>query len=239
MKKNIPVVLLHGWNITGKKYSKLSDFLKKKGYKVYAPDLPGFGTESLLKKTLELDDYVLFLKTFLAKHSLPKIFLVGHSFGGRVSIKFTAKYPQNIKKLILTGVPGLPPVRGCKIKFFGFVSKAGKIVFSLPLLSVFQKYARKGIYKLAGASDYQIASGKLKETFLKIIREDLVTPMQKISVPTVLIWGKKDKSVPEKIAKEMSRIITNSILEVFPQSGHKLPYENTDEFARTLLKHLK
>ncbi|MGH7245853.1 MAG: alpha/beta fold hydrolase, partial [Candidatus Levyibacteriota bacterium] len=46
------IVILHGWGKTGKDYSGIQSIFEKKGYKVFAPDLPGFGTNQLQKDSL-------------------------------------------------------------------------------------------------------------------------------------------------------------------------------------------
>src|SRR3989338_11260331 len=97
-----PIIILHGWGLRGSVYRKLIELLKQKGHKVFAPDLPGFGHEPLLNNSMKLDDYILFVKNFIAEKKIKKPIIIGHSFGGRVTVKYAFLYPDEIDKLILT-----------------------------------------------------------------------------------------------------------------------------------------
>jgi len=55
-----PLVILHGWNLSAAKFIPLSRELKKLGYRIYVPDLPGFGKNQKVEKPLNLSDYAIF-----------------------------------------------------------------------------------------------------------------------------------------------------------------------------------
>jgi pimeloyl-ACP methyl ester carboxylesterase len=104
-------------------------------YSILIPDLPGFGKSNEPNENWNLDDYVEFVDEFIKKASRKggfelvknilkkmqdgstgllsqwsqqtKPILIGHSFGGRIAIKYAAKYPEKIDKLILTGAAGI------------------------------------------------------------------------------------------------------------------------------------
>jgi len=65
MKKTI--LILHGWGVNGEKYQIIVGMLKEKGWVAFSPDLPGFGKEKLLKRTMNVDDYVDFVRDFIRK----------------------------------------------------------------------------------------------------------------------------------------------------------------------------
>ena len=104
------VVILHGWPLSGATFAPLSRALATKGYHAFAPDMPGFGNAKLPNKPYHLDDYVSFIQQYAAMRKLKKFILIGHSFGGRVALKFARKNSGMIERLILTGVPGFLPV---------------------------------------------------------------------------------------------------------------------------------
>ncbi len=236
--RKIPIVLLHGWQLNSDKYSLLRKLLIKEGYKIYIPDLPGFGRRKFLNKSLKIDDYVMFLSLYLRKKRINKCFLIGHSFGGRIAIVFASRQPNKIKKLFLTGTPGLIPVNKIKIISFLLISKIGKLILSLTPFFFLKQVLRKILYRLAGSSDYMHVEGVMKETFKNIIREDLVKYMKKIKVPTLLIWGSDDKTVPVTIAQKMSGIIKTSKLIEISCTNHRLPYQNPNRFWEAIKPHL-
>ena len=90
-----------------------------------------------------------------------------------------------------------------------------------------------------GARDYYRAEGKMRDTFKNIVREELVTSMKHVSVPTILIWGAQDIIVPVSIANHMKETIPGASLTVAPEFGHGLPYKNPKEFCSILLPWLE
>lgn len=236
---NSAIVILHGWNLYSLKYQKLIGEFKKEGFSVFAPDFPGFGQSQLPNKPYSLSDYVTFLNNYLSQKGVGKIILIGHSFGGRVGIKFASLYPEKVEKIILTGVPGFRPAMNIKIIFFKIIAKIGKLIFYKSILKIFAPIFKKILYKLIGEYDYTKTSGVMRETFKKIINEDLTSPMSKIKSPTYLIWGSNDTITPIWIAKKMQAVIKDSKLITLTGEGHSAVYKNPELFSKTVIKLLQ
>lgn len=226
------VIILHGWGLSGKKYDKLCEFLNSDGYKTYAPDLPGFGNEKLRKKSMTLDDYVDFVKDFIEEKKIQKPFIfIGHSFGGRIALKYSWKYPKDVSKLCLTGVPVIRDRSVIKKLFFVLATTGGKIMKILP--KNINNFFRKGLYFVIGEWDYYNA-GPLKQVFKNIIEEDLVEYMREVRVPTFLIWGKNDILTPASMVSKIKKINPSVRSKIVPNMTHKFPYESSERFAREL-----
>ena len=242
------LVILHGWQSSKEKWQKVKEILEKEGIKVIIPDLPGFKPETTLTKTWNLDDYIKWLKDFLFKKrtTCPELaegfFLLGHSFGGRVAIKFAEKYPEKLKGLILVAAAGIKK----KPSLFGkILSWGGKLVRKLkieeiPLIKTFWKLFRKFFYcYILRKTDYFQTSGFLKETMKNILAEDLTPLLERISVQTLILWGKKDKITPLKDALLMKEKIKNSRLEVFEKIGHSLRRESPELLIQKIKEFIK
>lgn len=237
--KQFPVLILHGWNLSSAYYQKLNILLKKNGFQVLSFDLPGFGKTKTPFVPLTLSDYVEFVFKKIKSAKLNKVIIIGHSFGGRIGIKLAAEYSQVIHKLILSGTPGINPVPWWKVILFRYVAKSGKLIFSLPIISLLKKQSRKLFHRIAGAYDYSRASGIMRTTFQNIINEDLIKPMRKIKTPALLLWGSNDKIVPVKVAKQMSLFINNSKLILIPSSGHDVMITKAVDFSGQIIEFLK
>lgn len=229
------IIILHGWKLSSDKYQKLQRIFNDKGYKVFAPDLPGFGKNSQVNKIYSLEDYADFVLNYVKKNKINSTILLGHSFGGRISLVIGAKHPSLIKYLVLTGVPGYLPAKKFKVNFFYYLAKIGKLIFCVFPFSLFAARARKLLYKSAGVFDYYHTSGYLRETFKKVIGTDLEPYMKMIKTPTLLIWGKEDKITPVWIAEKMHRNIINSKIIILPNEGHGLIYKNPKLFTKYVL----
>lgn len=225
MKQSI--IILHGWGLNGSKYNELSKILKNKGFDVYLPDLPGFGQESLKSESMNLDNYVDFVNKLIKQNKIEKPIIIGHSFGGRVGIKYSYIYPDNVSKLILTGVPVIRHIT-FKKRIVKVMAIAGHLFFDKAPGNI-NSILRKILYQSIGEWDYY-KSGSLKEVFKNIIKEDLLLYAKELIIPTLLVWGEDDKLVPVSDVVKIKKIIQDANFVIIPNVGHKLPYEKPELF---------
>ncbi|MCK4592145.1 alpha/beta hydrolase [Candidatus Parcubacteria bacterium] len=168
-----------------------------------------------------------------------KLVLIGHSFGGRIAIKYAVKCPEKIDKLILTGAAGIKRKLTVKQKIFFILAKIGKKIFSLPLINNLEKYAQKILYKATKEKDYYQASPRMKEVMKNVLDEDLTDYLDKIKNHTLLVWGKEDKTTPLADGKIMNEKIENSKLIVVDDANHSLPYQKAEKFVKIVEKFIK
>lgn len=235
-----PIIILHGWGreMSGERYHEIKELLQKDGQVVYAPDFPGFGKEPAPKKAIEFDNFVLFVKEFINKKKLTKVILLGHSFGGRVAIKFAAMFPNTVHSLILTGASGIPrPLPSFSKKIVFFATKILRPLFVIPPLSFFFKTFRKLVYYSIGEMDYYKA-GNLSDTFKNVYQVSILPDLPHITAPTLLVWGEKDVTIPVADGKKMEELIPNAKLVVIKNEGHSLPYANPQKFAEVITPFL-
>lgn len=104
----LPVVFVHGWGLGQHSYKRALKRLVHLGCQVYAPALPGFGgTAELPAEDFDLDGYARWLGAFLDAVGIEEpVFLVGHSFGGGVSIQFAHDAQARVRTLVLINSVG-------------------------------------------------------------------------------------------------------------------------------------
>lgn len=231
----LPILILHGWNVPVARYKPLANEFKKQGYMVFIPDLPGFSSNSDMKKPLTLQNYAVFVKQYMIKNGINKPIVIGHSFGGRIAILLISQDKNVFSKMILTGVPGYPPVVSFKVKAYKLIANIGNAIFSLPILNYFANSFRKLLYFSAGSFDYYKTSGVLRETFKNIISFDLRPLLAKINTSTLIIAGLEDKITPLWIAEKMHADIKNSKLITLAGEGHSVIYNNPTLFIKYVL----
>lgn len=232
-----PIVILHGWGLSKDRYDGLCTELQKKRFRVYSFDFPGFGAAKIPNAPLVLADYAAFLDGYLNKNNLKNPILIGHSFGGRVALKYQFMHPDRVHALILTGTPGFTPVAKKKLMVLIAAAKIGKIFLNVPFI-------RDWFYYVAGARDYYRARGPMKQTFKNIVQESLVDYMRAVRIPTVLVWGENDMITPIWVARKMTGVIRNSKLIIIPESDHGVSYKKPGifvahiyDFLLSLTKH--
>ena len=124
------VLVLHGWGASSDSWIKFQKALKDK--KIIIPDLPGFGKSKTPLTPWSVDDYVSWLENFINLENIRDFVLLGHSFGGRVSIRFAAKHPEKINSLILCSSAGIKTKPDLKTKIIHYGAKIGNAFFNHP-----------------------------------------------------------------------------------------------------------
>lgn len=232
------VLLMHGWGCSTATMALFEQTITTQcpGYTVYNIDLPGHGASDEPSEVFGIEDYTRVIEKFTRILGIEKPVLIGHSFGGRISILYSSRNP--VDKVILVDSAGVKPRRSLKyyVKVYSF--KAAKRV--LPLL-MGKKRAQAIIDAWrgkAGSADYAAASPMMRAILSKCVNEDLRSVMPRISAPTLLIWGENDTATPMRDAKIMERLIPDAGLVSFPGCGHYSFLDNPGQTRAVLANFL-
>lgn len=229
------VLFLHGWQDNFHTFDSLVSLLSPT-QRIIRLDLPGFGKSEVPKEAWNLDNYIQFVKDFIEKLDIQVYTLVGHSFGGRIAIKGEATNNLQAQKIILIGSAGIAINRTFRNLILKLLAKIGGLITYIPPLIFWREGLRKRMYSFIG-SDY-LNTGKLKETFLNIISEDLSASAKKITTPTLLIWGESDTVTPLSDGKQLAGQIADSKLKVISGAGHFVHKEKSQEVAKLVHEFL-
>lgn len=233
-----PILILHGWGGSSDSWQKVQEVLAIQGYKVIVPDLPGFGKSDYPRFPWTLDDYVQWLNDFTSALDFNVFFLLAHSFGGRIAIRFALKQRSKIKKLILCSSAGIKENPDFKTKVIIFLAKLGKKIFSWKILASFEGIFRKSFHRILCHRDYIKASPVMKATMKNILAEDLAGNLSSIKNETLIVWGEDDKMVPVKNAYFFKEKIGNSQLEVLKGVKHGIHLAEPEKLSEIILKFL-
>lgn len=234
------VLLLHGWGAPASTYRLIIDHLS--AYcRVIAPDLPGFGGSEEPTQAWNLDAFVDFAEEFVRFLGLDKAVLLGHSFGGRMIIKWMNRPGRTLQvpKIVLMDAAGIKPHHsfGYYIKVYRF--KVAKWFFQLPgIRRLFPDAVEKARQK-HGSADYRQASPIMRQSMVLAIEEDLTPLLPGIDAPTLLIWGENDTATPLADGRLMEQKIPDAGLVVLPGAGHFAFAERWGQCSRVLDAFLK
>jgi len=220
------LIFLHGWGLSSEIFKPFYHYLRN-DFAVYFLDLPGFG-KTPIEKTMTLKDYADYVFEFLKEKKMEKPIIIGHSFGGAVATKLAIIHPESISKLILVCASAIRQPRRKII----LLKKIADIL--KPLLP---EKLRRFILKLLklDKTDYaRIENPKLKETFKKVIAEDLKQDLFLVKSPTLVIWGEKDAETPLNEGKIIAEAISGAKLAIIKNAGHFLFLEKPDEFTKLI-----
>jgi len=226
------VLLLHGWGDDQTTFSGLMMKLSNK-YKLISIDLPGFGKTEPPKDVWTLDNYAGFVNAFLDKLKIGQVYaIIGHSNGGALAIRGLAQGKLNAEKLILLASSGVRNSHTAKRFAIKTIAKTGKVAtFWLPYGK--RQALRKKLYGVVG-SDMLVAP-HLQETFKNTVRQDIQNDAKILKLPTLLIYGDKDKATPLSDGKILANHIKGSKLEVISGAGHFV-YQDEPDKVETIIK---
>lgn len=202
--KGKDVLLLHGWGQNIEMMKPIGDNLCNK-CRVTILDFPGFGESLEPKCAWTIDDYSNMLEKFINKLGIKKPTIIGHSFGGRVAIRYSAH--NSIEKLVLFGSPCIRTQKELPLSV-----KILKGIKKLPGMDKLGEYMKKYI----GSRDYRAASPVMRQTLVNVVNADLSIYAKDIEEPTLLIWGEDDEEAPVADAKLLEGIMLDSALIVLP-----------------------
>ncbi len=232
-----PLLILHGWPSSSGKWQNIGELLAEKGLKIIIPDLPGFGKSQEPINAWNLDTYIEWIREFTEQVDDfgNSFYLLGHSFGGSLAVKFSVKYNQRVAMLFLVSASCIRKVTWSK-KMFYRASKVVKVFSFLPYYALF----RKAFYKfILRKSDYPYVQGIMKETYINVVSEDLSWRLSFVKVPTIILWGQKDAVTPLSDAQFIHERIRNSKLVVLPNVQHSLQLEAPEMLVQKILENLQ
>lgn len=211
------IIYLHGWGQNIEMMKPVADPFQDK-FDIVIIDLPGYGQSLEPKYAWTVYDYVDFLKEFLEKLKIEKPILVGHSFGGKISLLYASKY--EVEKLILFGSPYKQEITKMSLK-----TKTLKALKKVPVINKFEDFAKKHI----GSIDYRNASKIMREILVLTVNLDITEEVKKIKAPTFIIWGSLDEAVDVERAYELEKLIPDAGLVVYDNCTHYAYLENLNQ----------
>lgn len=226
--------ILHGWSISNQNRQKWQPFLnllKKAGFSVHFLEIPGLSTP--LDESWYLQDFVDWLEKEL--HGQKNVALLGHSFGGQLSIRYTALHPQQISRLILVDSSGIRDKRlraRFKRKVFFILAKTGKNFLKAPIF-------RTILYKMARETDYKKAPPAQRKSMANVLQDEILEDLPQITCPTQIIWGADDTTTPLRNAHLLHEAIVGSTLDVIEGARHSPQFTHPEQVVKTIQNFLK
>lgn len=224
--KEKDIVLLHGWGQNIEMMKPLGDLLAD-NYHITIIDLPGFGKSKEPATILDVGDYTEIVHDLLESLKVVKPTLIGHSFGGRISIRYGASY--DVEKLVLCGAPCVKTKKELTLK-----EKMLKSVKKLPGMEKLADIAKNYI----GSTDYKNASPMMRDILVKVVGEDLSEYAKKIKVPVILIWGEYDEAVPLEEGRMLEKLLSDGAMIVLPGT-HYAYLENLYQVGAIINKFME
>ena len=251
----LPIVLLHGTSASLHTWDGWAAGLSAQR-RVIRMDLPGFGlTGPFANGMNDTNDaggagdytvahYVAFIDALLTKLGVTRYVLVGNSFGGQISLAVALAHPARVDKLILIDSSGYPLIPasipiGFRLARIPLLNKLMEVtlprsVVEASVRDVYGEPSRATPEIVDRYVELSLRAGNRRALIerLKLAPVDAITDqIPKVRVPTLILWGGRDRLIPPDAAERFRRDISGSRLVLFDDLGHVPQEENP---SRTL-----
>ena len=231
-----PLLYLHGANL-GNLWLAFHTKLAQQ-FHVFAPDTPGFGLTERPNWMRDMSDYILYLRDLLDTLGLDKPFIVGHSLGGWMAAELAVWYPERTGKLVLSNSVGIR-VKGQPIANL-FAMNAQEI-----LMACFDDFsAAAPLIPGEFNADFMISQYRQLTTLASLAWNPTYDPklerrLERITSPTLIVWGKNDRLVPSAYGDAFHRLIPGSELVMLEGTGHMPMFEKSEEWSNAIREFLQ
>lgn len=232
--KGEPLLMLHGWGQSHEILIPLAELMTDFTTPLLV-DLPGFGKSPPPEKVWSAYDYADHLVHHLEQRGIQKFSLLGHSFGGKVSLCLALRYPEKVNRLVLIAPSGILPKRtllkSLKIRSRAWMGKALKKFDQIAGSTYFlQSFVPK-----FGSKDY-INAGPMRPILVKSVNEDLSEVIPQIKTKTLILWGEKDTETPLEIGVRLSELIRGAKFHSFSYHDHQIFHDVGAHLCATYIR---
>ena len=235
-----PLLMVHGFTSSLETWDALAENLNQ-DYRVIRLDLSGHGlTGPDPQSRYSNADTVAFLNDFINTLDLKNPVLIGNSLGGLVSWRLAEEYPEKVSKLVLispggfsiNGVTDTPVSVPMILKLY--LTKAPMAGVKQATTALYADPAKLTEKRLTTLHDMMLQPGNGEAFVARLEQFTLPDPssdLAKVSAPTLIIWGQKDKMISVDQANQFLEAMPNATLKFYDNAGHVPQEETPDQLA--------
>ena len=250
-----PVVLIHGYPLSGASWEKQLPVLLEAGHRVITYDRRGFGRSSQPTTGYNYDIFAEDLHKLITRLKLHNFSLVGFSMGGGEVARYIGKYgSKGVSKAVIVG--GIPPYLlkttdnpdGVDASVFEGIQKAvaaDRYAFFIEFFKNFfntDVFLGKRISEQAVQASWNVAAGASATASLACVptwHEDFRNDVARIDVPTLVIHGEADRIVPiQASGAKIAKLVKGSRLMAIKDGPHAVSWTHADEVNAELVNFL-
>lgn len=246
---NEPVMFLHGFLFDGRQYEAQVSMLRDR-YRCITMDFRGQGRSAAARRGYQIEQHTADVLGIIRRLDIAPVHLVGLSMGGFVALRIAAREPGLLRSLTLvnTSAAAHAPTKFPKQLALAAVARVAGV--SLPLIrsgveaEIYGEAFRKDPARAAERELWQrrwerADRSSLVKTLLGfMIRPDIRNELGEVTVPTLVIAGGADASLPPRFSRDIHSLIAGSRLVELPGVGHSSPVEDPEGVTRALEQFL-
>lgn len=234
------VVLIHGLGGEAEDWRNLTPYLAQAGFRVYRPDLPGFGrSERPAGFSYSVHDQAEVVVGFLDVLGLKRVDLGGWSMGGWIVQLVAAGHPERVKRLMLFDAAGIYEKPAWDTQLFTPTTPAELDQLEALLMPHPRKipgFVAKDIVRISNDHAWVIHCAVASMLTGQDTTDNLLPGLK---MPVLIIWGAEDRITPRHQAERIHALAPQSQLEVFDGCGHLAPGQCTAQIGPKVVEFVK
>jgi pimeloyl-ACP methyl ester carboxylesterase len=234
------VVLVHGLGGSAEDWRNLAPYLANAGFRVYMPDLLGYGRSERPKDfSYSVRDEAAIVVGFLDAMGLKQVDLGGWSMGGWIVQLVAVEHPDRISRLMLFDAAGLDVKPTWNTALFT-PRNAAQLdqldALLMPHPKPVPSFVARDIVRISQSDGWVV-----KRAIATMLSAEDVTNnlLPELKMPVLIVWGSLDRIVPLDQAETMHKLIPQSELDVAAGCGHLAPLECTAELGPKVVQFVK
>ena len=215
-----PVVRIHGVGGSGENWANIFAAIKNAGFRVYLPDLLGFGRSERPDVDYSMPLQAAVMKAFLLQQGITAADVGGTSMGGWVALEMAVRYPDSVRRLLLFDSAGTNFAPTFQPSLFEPHSTAElQKLFDLltPRPTKMPGYVARDMIRTMAPSGWVIQRA-VNSMFSK--RDVLDAQLSQLALPTLIVWGRQDHLIPLATGEYLRSRIAGSELHAYNGCGH-------------------
>lgn len=218
-----PVVLVHGLGVSSDYWYRNGPWLAAAGFRVLAPDLPGFGRTAGPPRGLSISQQAEALHGLAEAWGLGPAVWVGHSLSCQSVLQLACDHPARVRALVLASPTGGPGVRQLK-QLWGFLLDIPREPLKLvPMVA--QAYLQAGLVRYWHTWFHGAAHEPL-----------LIAPG--VAVPSLVIAGERDPVVHRGFAQRLAAALPQGRILWVPRAAHAILFDQPAGFNEAVVDFL-
>jgi len=234
-----PIVLVHGLGGRSRDWVQLAPYLVKAGYRVYTPDLLGFGqSDKPADATYSIPEQSALVVSFMDAMGLRQTDLLGWSMGGWIVQRIAGEHPERIRRLVIVDSAGLsaPPDWDTRLFTPASPEELDRLdALLMPHPPTVPGFLARDIVRVS-AEDGWVIKRALADMLKGHDVTDAVLPTLKM--PVLLLWADQDHIMPLPLGRKMHALVPQSRLEIAPNCGHLAPQQCAGMYGPALVQFL-
>lgn len=219
-----PVVLVHGLGGRSEDWRNLAPILAQSGFRVYLPDLPGFGqSERPAEFSYSIPDQAAIVVGFLDSVGLRRVDLGGWSMGGWIVQRVAAEHPERVSRLMVYDSAGIYEVPHWDISLFTPATREEVVQLNallMPHPPRMPDFVARDILRVSDSNAW-VTHKALASMLTGRDTTDALLP--KLKMPVLIVWGTEDRITPPDQAMKIHQLVPQSQLEMIDGCGHLAP----------------